>query len=452
MESWRYLMGNIKKITWLLFLLPFHLFGQKSRALKKADLPGTVNPVVVDTIRNTNYYLDKSFDVLSLDTILSRIDRNNMLLQSYELRAEAYKYNADAATAWMPPMVGAGTFMTPYPGQIKMPGQSGSLMLRVEQDIPNKARQNAKKQYIESQGNVEKANRAVSLNDYKARAKQLYYNWMVAEQRIKVLQRNEKIMVTMKKIEEVRYPYNQSQLGNIYTVKARIEENRNMIRMQEGEIAKARAYLNSLMNRNGDEIFAIDTTVNPLFNPGIHDTASIALIRGDVAGMNEGIRSMQLNIKSVKLQKKPDFRVQYEHMYPLDASMPNQYSIMGMISIPIVPWASKMYKSEVKAMQLNVQAMEKERAARLQETQGMLYGMQYEIQSMQKRIQALERKIIPSLQKSYDANYINYQENKLQLPVLLDSWEALNMMQMNVLDEKLKLYQMIVDYEKELFR
>jgi len=411
-----------------------------------------MNPVVVDTIRATNYPLDKSSDVLSLDTILSRIDRNNILLQSYQLRADAYKYNADAATAWMPPMVGAGTFMTPYPGQMKMPGQRGSLMLRVEQDIPNRARQNAKKQFIESQGNVEKATRAVTLNDYKARAKRLYYNWIVAEHRIKVLERNEKIMTTMKKIEEVRYPYNQSQLGNVYTVEARIEENRNMIRMQEGEIAKARAYLNSLMNRSGDEMFALDTTGNPLFNPAIHDTASIATVRGDVAGMNESIRSMHLNIESMKLQKKPDFRLQYDHMYPLDASMPNQYSIMGMISIPIAPWASKMYKSEVKAIQLNVQAMEKERAAMLQETQGMLYGMQYEIQAMQKRIEALERKVIPSLQKSLDANYINYQENKLQLPAVLDSWEALNMMQMNVLDEKLKLYQMIVDYEKELFR
>lgn len=439
-------------------MLPFHLFSQKTGASKstnqnaKKSILLTVNPVVVDTIQEKEYNSTEPAVVLSLDTVLNRIDRNNILLQTYGLRAEAYKYSADAATAWMPPMVGAGTFMAPYPGQMKMPGQGGSLMLRVEQDIPNRARLNAKKQYIESQGNVERATRAVTLNDYKAQAKRLYYNWMVAAQRIKVLQRNEKIMVTMKKIEEVRYPYNQSQLGNVYTADARIEENRNMIRMQEGEIARIRAYLNSLMNRRGDEIFAIDTTDNPYFNPAIHDTASLANVRGDVARMNESIRSMQLNIGSMKLQRKPEFRIQYDHMYPLDPMMVNQYSLMGMISIPIAPWASKMYKSEVKAMQLNVQAMEKEKSAMLQETQGMLYGMQYEIQSMQKRIQALESKVIPSMQKSLDANYINYQENKLQLPVVMDSWEALNMMQMNVLDEKLKLYQMIVDYEKELYR
>ena len=45
--------------------------------------------------------------VLSLDTVLQRIDNGNLPLQSYGLKASAYKYSAEAATAWMAPMVGA---------------------------------------------------------------------------------------------------------------------------------------------------------------------------------------------------------------------------------------------------------------------------------------------------------------------------------------------------------
>lgn len=392
--------------------------------------------------------------VLSLDTILQRIDRNNLLLQSYALKAEGYKYSADAATAWMAPMVGLGTFMTPYPGQKVMEARDkGSLMLQVEQAIPNTAKLNARKEFIASQSASTLAGRDVTLNDFKAQAKRLYFSWLVAQQRVKVLQQNERLLVTMQKIEEVRYPYNQSQLSGVYRAAAKVEENRNMMRMQEGEIAKARAWLNSLMNQSGDAWFMIDTTKEPSFMPApAYDTASLAVTRKDVQQMDQTIRSMQLNITSMQLEKKPDFKVRFDHMYPLGAMMPQAYSIMGMVSIPIAPWASKMYKSEVKAMQYNVQAMEKERAAMLQETQGMLYGMQYEIQSMQQRIQALEEKVIPSLQKSLDAGFLNYQENKLQLPVVMDAWEALSMMQLNVLDEKLKRYQMIVDYEKALYR
>ncbi|HEX6180080.1 MAG TPA: TolC family protein, partial [Chitinophagaceae bacterium] len=268
------MMHNIKKFTWLLSLLPVQLIAQQSR-------------------------------VLTLDSILQRIDANNIQLQTYDLRAEAYKYSADAATAWMPPMVGFGTFMTPYPGQTLMEARDkGQLMLRIEQDIPNTSKLNAKKRYIESQGNIERSGRGITLNELKAQAKQLYFTWLVAQERISILRQNEKIMETMKKIEEVRYPYNQSQLGSVYKAEARIEENRNMIRMQEGEIARARAWLNALMNQQGNEIFEIDTTYEPSFSPATsYDTASLASARTDVLRMNESIRSMELNIESMRLQR-----------------------------------------------------------------------------------------------------------------------------------------------------
>lgn len=423
MENWKFMRYTIKYLSLLLLALPFRGMAQQ-------------------------------MPVLPLDSILQRVDRNNVLLQSYALKAEGYKYSADAATAWMAPMVGVGTFMTPYPGQMVMDGRDkGSLMLQLEQDIPNPAKLSAKKKYIASQGNIEKATRDITLNDLKAQAKRLYFNWIIAKQRISVLRENEKIMATMKKIEEVRFPYNQSQLSGVFKANAKIEDNHNMIRMQEGNIAKAMSWLNSLMNAPGNQAFDIDTTYQPQFEMAAsYDTAALATVRKDVTKMNEGIHSMQLNIESMKREKKPDFRLRFDHMYPLDAAMPKSFSAMGMISIPIAPWSSKMYKSEIKAMQYNVQAMEKEKAAMLQETQGMLYGMQYEIQSMEKRIKAMEEKIIPALHQTLDANFLNYQENKLALSNVIDSWEALTMMQSNVLDEKLKLYEMIVDYEKQLYR
>ncbi|RYF97385.1 MAG: hypothetical protein EOO00_00260 [Chitinophagaceae bacterium] len=423
MENCRYMKQITKHIIGLMLLLPALLSGQQTQ-------------------------------VLTLDSILSRIERNNILLQSYSLKAEAYKYSADAATAWMAPMIGFGTFMTPYFNQIvKDPGDRGSLMLQIEQDIPNTSKLKAKRRFIASQGEVENANRGITLNEYKAQARRLYFNWLVAKERMNVLDQNLRLMVMMKKIEEIRYPYNQSQLGNVFKADAKIEENRNMIRMQEGTIAKARAWLNTLMNASGNESFQIDTAFQPSFTPAAtYDTASLATARLDVLKMNASIRSMQLNIESMKREKRPDFRIRFDHMYPLDAMMPNAFSVMGMVSIPIVPWASKMYKSEIKSMQYNIQGMEKERAAMLQETQGMLYGMQYEIVSMQNRIQAMEEKIVPSLQKTLDAKFLNYQENKLALPEVMDAWEALSMMQVSILDEKLKVYEMIADYEKELYR
>lgn len=414
-------MLHINKLGALLCLLPSLVFGQ-------------------------------STPTLSLDAILQRIDSANIMLQLYGLKAESYRYSADAATGWMAPMFGAGTFMTPYPFQKLMDGSDkGSLMFRAEQDIPNRAKQQARKNFIASQANIELASRAVTLNDYHAEAKRLYYGWMIAKQRINALRQNEKIMATMKKIEELRYPYNQSSLGNIYKIDARIEENQNRISIQESEIDRSRAWLNTLMNRP-EEDFDIDTLDTPAFQPMIHDTALLSEVRGDVLRIDESIRSMQLNIQSTQQEKKPDFKVQLDHMHAFSPMMPKTFSVMGMVSIPIAPWASKTYKSELKSMQLNVEALEKERSALLQESRGRLSGLQYNILHAQKRILALENKIIPSLQKSLDVNLLSYQENKLQAPVVIDSWEALNMMQLDLLDEKLNLYQTIVEYEKEIYR
>lgn len=416
-------MFTIKKCLWLLVLLPFSALAQQK-------------------------------EVLSLPDVLQKIDSNNILLRTYGLKAEGYKYSADAATAWMPPMVGLGSFMTPYPFQKIMEARDkGSLMLRLEQEIPNGKKLQAKKRYIQSQGNVENANRAVTLNELKAQAKSQYFNWLVALEKIRIIQQNEKVLEMMKKIEEVRYPYNQSQLSTVYRAEASIEKNRNMLFMPQSEIAKAKAYLNALMNRPGNADLQIDTVYEPRFVAAtFYDTASLATQRKDVLRMNESIHAMQLNIEAMKLERKPSFRIQYDHMSPLSSMMPQAFSVMGMVSIPIAPWSKKMYQSEIKSMRSNIQAMEQGRAAMLQETQGMLYGMQAEIQTMQQRIQSIEEKVIPALQKTFDASFITYQENKLTLTVVLDNWDALNMMRLDVLDEKQKLYQMIVDYEKELFR
>jgi outer membrane protein, heavy metal efflux system len=393
-------------------------------------------------------------EVLGLQEILHRIDTGNLMLKVYGNRAESFKYSADAATAWMAPMVGLGTWQTPYPGQKVMDERDrGMLMLRFEQEIPDRSKLNARRNYIASQANVELASRGVYLNQLRTDAKKQYYAWMIALQKIAVLQKNEQVLDMMRKIEEVRFPFNQSQLSSVYRSDAAIEDNKAMMQMQEGEIGRARAFLNAMMNRPGEQEFIIDTNYTVEFIPARQiDTASLATTRQDVLRMNESIRSMQLNIQSMELQRRPDFRIQFDHMSPVGKMMPQAFGIMGMMSLPIVPWASKMYRSDIRAMNFNIRAMETERAAMLRETQGMLFGMQSEIRSMQKRISTIENRVIPALQKTFDANFIVYQENKLSITALLDSWEALNMMQIDLLDEKQRLYLMITDYEKEIFR
>lgn len=396
----------------------------------------------------------KAQEVLPLDTILQRIVAQNQQLKAYDVKAKSFNYAAQATKGWMAPMVGVGTFMTPYPGQMLMSGaDKGSVMFQVEQEIPNVWKQKAQQKAIISQADGLLAGKEVKLNDFKYDARKLYYAWLVALQKLDVLAQSEKIMQVMKKVEEVRYPFNQSKLSAVFLTTAKLQELENMKRMQHSEIAKAKAWLNALMNRQGNVDFKIDTAFIPKFTGlGLIDTSKLASARKDIKQMDAEITSMQLNIATMKTQVKPDFKLRLDHMSPLGTGMPKAFSVMGMVSIPIAPWSAKMYKAEVKGMQYEVEAMQMEKSAMLQETQSMLFGMQQQITIMQQQVKSLEEKVLPTLQKSLDVNVLNYRENKAALPEVIASWEAMAMMQDKVLDEKLKLYLMIAEYEKEIYR
>ncbi len=390
-----------------------------------------------------------------MDSILIHIDQYNPLLKPYGSRAAAARAYAEGARSWMAPMVGIGTFMAPYPMQMVMDGRDkGYGMVSVEQDIPNPFKQRATQVYQKSKAAVEEAARGITLNRLRSDAKQLYTEWLVLEKRRVVLAENKRILQLMKKLADIRYPYNQGSLGNIYKAEGRLYELDNMVTMTESEIERKRIGLNTLMNRPTTEIFRIDTTYHPEEPQSVLPTTDdIGQVRSDIRRMDRQILSMQAGIEAQKAQARPDFRIRFDHMQPfsgINGMMPTQFTLMGMISIPIVPWASRMYKAEIKGMQQDIQAMRYEREGMLNETQGMVAQMLTEIRNVRIQLDNYERRVIPTLRKNYDTQLIAYEQNKGDLFIVIDAWETLNMTQMDYLARTQEYYRMIISYEREL--
>lgn len=393
--------------------------------------------------------------VLPLDSVLIRIDQYNPLLKPFGSRAAAARAYAEGARSWMAPMVGIGTFMAPYPAQMIMDDRDkGYGMISVEQDIPNPLKQRATQIFQESKAGVEEAGRGVTLNRLRSDAKQLYFEWLVLEKRRVVLAENRRILQTMKKLADIRYPYQQGSLGNIYKAEGRLYELDNMLSMTDAEITRKQIGLNTLMNRTKTVVFRVDTAYHPKEPaPIVPTTDEIVLARSDIRRMDRQILSMQAGIEAQKAQAKPDFRVRFDHMQPFAGTksmMPTQFTLMGMISIPIVPWASRMYKAEIKGMTADIDAMRYEREGMLNETQGMVAQMLTDIRNLKGQLTNYETRIIPTLRKNYDTQLIAYEQNKGELPVVIDAWETLNMTQMDYLARLQDYYRMIVSYEKEL--
>ena len=80
----------------------------------------------------------------------------------------------------------------------------------------------------------------------------------------------------------------------------------------------------------------------------------------------------------------------------------------------------------------------------------MLAGMSVQLTRMLQQLDNYQTKIIPALRKNYQTLMLAYEENREQLPIVIDGWEALNMAQMEYLEKLEGTYNMIVRYEKEL--
>ncbi len=389
---------------------------------------------------------------MSLDNMLQTIQRDNPMLQQYGYRAKAMDAYAEGATGWMAPMVGAGVFMLPYPGQdVERDEREGSYMISAEQAIPNPAKQRAKQEYMNSRAAIEQAKADVLYNQLKAQAKATYYSWVVLEKKLDVLQDSERIMEFMLKLARIRYPYSQGKLGSIYKAEARLHEVENMQLMTRNEIAQKNVQLNILMNLPKEQTFPIDTVTSiPEPVALAVDTAYLNDNRSDISQLDRTIQSMRLNVEQERLERKPDFRVSFNHMTPRNSMMPNMYTAMGMVSIPIAPWSSKMYKANTKAMNLEIEAMQRERESMLNEAEGMVRTMAMELNAKREQVENYNTKIIPALKKNYDVTMIAYEENNAQLSEVIDAWEALNMAHMEYLNNLQELYLLAVDYEREI--
>jgi outer membrane protein, heavy metal efflux system len=389
--------------------------------------------------------------VLTLDSVLLYVHNNNLMLQEHGLKTQAIKTYAEGAKSWMAPMVGGGVFMYPYPTQTIMDDRDkGSIMVSAQQDIPNPVKLKAKEKYLQSKAAIEEETHGVMYNQFRAQAKTAYYGWVVLEKKKTVLQESNRIMEFMLKLAKVRYPLNQGTLGNIYKAEARLYEVENMLLMTNNEIQMKNIQLNMLMSLPPETRFSIDTVVRVPEPIALPDTAALTTIRSDVRQLDRTIESMRLNLRLETLERRPDFSFRFDHMTPRGGMMPQQFTAMGMISIPIAPWASRMYKANSKAMSQEIQAMQFGRANLLNEARSMISNMGLELSAKRTQVNNYEKKILPALKRNYQTTLLSYEQNTAQLPQVVDAWEALNMAQMEYLNNLEQLYQIGINYEKEL--
>ena len=391
--------------------------------------------------------------IVSLDNILSTIKTDNPQLKMYDADIQSMDAAAKGAKSWMAPQVETGFFMTPYNTKMwkaddMSPGM-GSYMIGVSQMIPNSKKQNAEYKYMNAMSSVEKENKNYTLNQLYAIAKTNYYQWLVLNKKVKVANDNLLLLKYMIKSMEIRYQYNMDKLPTYYKAKSQYNELESMIIMLQNDISQKRIMLNTLMSRDKNMVFEIEEAFElKEYNSELLDTSSISKNRSDINAIKRTMEVNQLKIDAEKSKFLPEFGVKYDHMFAF-GQQPQQFSLMGMMTIPM-PWSTKMNKANISSFQIKNESLNWQKQMILNETVGMISGMNTELSNLNKQYNISEKSIIPSLRKNYDTAVLAWQNNTGDLFIVLDAWEALNMAQMDALDKLQSILNTQVEIEKQL--
>lgn len=371
----------------------------------------------------------------------------------YDADIQSMDAAAKGAKSWMAPQVNTGLFMAPY--DVKMwkgdemnPGM-GAYMLGFTQMIPNASKLKADSDYMNAMSSVEVENKNYTINQLNALAKTNYYQWLVLDKKIKIANDNLLLLEYMIKSMEIRYQYNMDKLPTYYKAKSQYSGLQSMLVMMENNIAQKRIVLNTLMARDKNRVFEIDPayTLNE-FDLIESDSISLSENRSDVQAIERTKELNQFKIETEKSKLLPEFGVKYDHMFAF-GDRPQQFTLMAMVNIPM-PWSTKMNKATINSIKIKNESLEWQKQMILNEATGMISGMQTELKNLKKQYDIAERSIIPALRRNYDTAILDWQNNTGDLFVVLDSWEALNMAQIDKLDKLQAILNTQVEIEKQL--
>jgi cobalt-zinc-cadmium efflux system outer membrane protein len=386
----------------------------------------------------------KAQDRLPLDSVLAKV-AINPALQAYDARISAQDAYATGAKSLDAPKISAGQYQTPY----QVNPNAGSFMIQAEQMFTNPAKLKAKQEYMQGMSKVTAENKNYMRNQLMAQAKQYYYERVIFEKKLALLQNTQNLLEYMLKDANIRLTYGKEKLPNIYKAKADLFELDNTREQIHNEISQRNIMLNTLMNRDRQTVFTVDTNVvYQDYEAALTDTARLAGKRSDIKGLNRAIELQQLNAQMEYAKRKPDFGIQAAHMLSY-GGYANQYILMASVTIPIVPWASKEYKANLRGIRYEVAELQQKKMDVLNQAQGQLAGLRADMGSKKRQLKNYNQNIIPALQNGYKTALLAYDQNTGDLPTVLGGIKELQTARMSALDRLQELLTLQVAYEKE---
>jgi len=419
----------------------------------------TIKPTLLCLLLISGHFL--SAQSMRLEQIIDSIQTKHPAVKMYDHEIRSMDEASKGAKSWMAPEFSTGFFMTPYnPNMWKkteasMPGMPptvtngmGQYMIGGQQMLPNRKKQDADAAYMNAMSSVEKEKKNATLNELIHDAKSNYFEWIILQKKLSILKKNQQLLGFMISNAEIRYKNGLDKISAYYKAKAAIGNLKNMQLMYESEIVEKRIRLNNLMGRNTQTVFTIDTSYQlSNFKTVVFDSSLFFQQRSDLRSIDRDIQLSYLKQEQEKLALKPQFGVRYEHMFGF-GGLPMQFTLMGMLKLPLTNWSSKMNKTNIESLKWKANALQSQKEMLANEYIGMASSMRNEWVLKQQQMQLYDQEIIPALNNNYKSMQLAYEQNTEELYMLYDAWESLYMTQLQYLDLLAGIFKTQVSLER----
>jgi hypothetical protein len=220
--------------------------------------------------------------------------------------------------------------------------------------------------------------------------------------------------------------------------------------MFENDIKEKRIRINTLMGRNAMAVLEIDTVyqLND-FSVLEFDSSLFYTNRSDLKGIDQDIQLTWLKQETEKQSLRPQFGVRFEHMFGF-GGLPMQYSLMGMMKLPLTKWSSKMNKANIESLKWKATALRSQKLMMANEYSGMAYSIRNELDLKKKQLRLYDDNIIPALKNNFKTMQLGYEQNTEELFMLYDAWETLYMAQLEYTELLKQALKLQVEMERVL--
>jgi outer membrane protein TolC len=126
------------------------------------------------------------------------------------------------------------------------------------------------------------------------------------------------------------------------------------------------------------------------------------------------------------------------------------FTLMATVKIPLAPWSSGYYKADIESLKWKEKSFEAQKQIIINQASGEAEGLLSSINSKKKQLQLFSENIIPALKKNYQVMQLAYEQNTGGLFELFDAWQALNITELDYLDQLQELLNLQVQLDKVL--